>query len=167
MPADPIEMIPGLIEQGTKFTFDNFSTKSSRGYPNAYSDEWLVWTHHVNQVVSKIGQSPISNSIARGLGIELLGEGTDNFESARALIVSGLQAAWRINPEIPASDRTVTLGHNSPEQKEALEKVDQLIKAVEETNDFPGTTEDKEQTLAELSAARKLSQLSLSWQLTF
>jgi hypothetical protein len=71
--------------------------------------------------------------------------------------VNGLKAAARVfSPEIPASDRVVTLGHNSPEQIEALQKIDELIVAVTEANDFPGTQEDKEQTVAELSAGRKL-----------
>jgi hypothetical protein len=149
-------MIPDLIEQGKKFTFENFATKSSHGYPNAFSDDWLVWIHHANQIVTKIGPSPIANSISRGLGTELLGEDRDRFEAARALIVSGLQAARRIQEPIPAADRTVTLGHNSTEQKAVLEKVDNLINAVQETNEFPGSEDEKEQTLAELSAARRL-----------
>lgn len=74
MAIDPLTKIPELITQGEKFTWDNFTSKSDYGYPNAFSDDWLVWTHHVNQVVTKIGQSTIANSMARGLGFELLGE---------------------------------------------------------------------------------------------
>jgi hypothetical protein len=139
----------------------NFSSKGSHGYPNAYSEEWLVWTHRVNDLAGKIGQSSITNSIARGLGMDLLSQDTDHFESAKGLIVSGLRAAQRIYGEpIPASDRTVSLGHNSPEKKQALEKIDELVEAVKEANDLPGSPEDKEPVLAELSAGRKLLEAS-------
>jgi hypothetical protein len=50
----------------------------------------------------------------------------------------------------------VSLGHNSPEQQQALEKVDEVISAVQEANDFPGDEDTKQQILAELSAARKI-----------
>ena len=146
-----------LIETGKNFTWENFSTKSSRKYPNVYSEEWLFWTHHVNEVVREVGQSTITNSIARGLGMELLGQSADSFQAAKNLIVSGLQAAARLSEAgIPASDRVVTIGDNSPEQKETLTKIDALIEAVQQTNAFPGDPEDKEQTVAELSAARRL-----------
>jgi len=68
--AEVIAGIPELIERGKKFTYENFSSKSDYGYPNAYSDERLVWTHSVIGIAAQIGQSPIGNSIARGLGIE-------------------------------------------------------------------------------------------------
>jgi hypothetical protein len=156
---DPFAILPELIEQGKKFTFDNFAQKNARGFPRAYSPEWLVWTHQVNQVVAKIGQSTIASSIARGLGIELLGNGTATFESAQGLIVSGLEAADKVfgsGVRVPASDRVVTLGHNSPAQTEALKKIDSLVEAVKKANDFPGSEDDREEAIAELSAARKL-----------
>jgi hypothetical protein len=155
--SDSLTDIHQLIATGKSFTFENFSTKSRSGYPNAYSEDWLVWTHRVNEVVREIGQSTIANSIARGLGIELLGNDQDDVEAAKNLIVSGLQAAARIfSPDIPASDRVVTIGDNSREQKEALKKIDALIEAVQQTNDYPGTPEEKQQTISELSAAHKL-----------
>ncbi len=159
--AEVIAGIPELIERGKKFTYENFSSKSDYGYPNAYSDEWLVWTHSVIGIAAQIGQSPIGNSIARGLGIEMIGNDQEKFESAKALIVSGLQAAQRVFGEaIPASDRTVSLGHNSPERTQALEKIDELVEAVKQANDLPGTPEEKEQLVAELSAGRKLLEAS-------
>jgi hypothetical protein len=47
---------------------------SDSDFPNAYSDDWLVWVHHVNAILPKIGQSPIANSIAQGLQSDLPGE---------------------------------------------------------------------------------------------
>lgn len=155
--ADVISRIPELIEQGNKFSYENFSSKSSHGFPANYSDDWLVWTHHVGVVVSGLGESPIRASIQRGLGMGLLGEDEDDFRRAHGSILSGLRAAHRVFGEtIPASDRAVTLGHNSPEQVEALQKIDELVSAVEAKNDFPGDPEFKEQVIAELSAGRRL-----------
>lgn len=153
-----IARLPWLIEQGKKFTYHNFSSMNPRGYPNAYSEDWLVWAHRINEILPKVGQSPSANSIARGLGVELLGNDSDSFDAAHASIVNGLQALKKIleADQIPASDRIVTLGHNSPEQTNALEKIDSLVEAVRETNDFPGSDDDKEQAIAELSAGRKL-----------
>jgi hypothetical protein len=71
--AEVVAGLAELVEKGKQFTFQNFASKGSQGYPNAYSDEWLVWTHHINSVIGKFGQSPIANSVARGLQIELLG----------------------------------------------------------------------------------------------
>jgi hypothetical protein len=41
-------------------------------------------------------------------------------------------------------------------QTKALDKIDELVAAVEATNDFPGDPEFKEQVIAELSAGRRL-----------
>jgi hypothetical protein len=153
---NPLDQIPELIEQGKKFTFQNFSSKTDGGYVRAYSDDWLVWTHHTNAVVQKIGSSPISSSIARGLGMELIGEDENDFARARDLILNGLQAALRVFSAIPASNRIVTLGHNSPAQNEAIETVDNLIEAVRTSNDFEATEDERALAIAELSAGRRL-----------
>jgi hypothetical protein len=155
--AEVIEGIPELIEQGKKFTFANFASKSPHGFPSAYSEDWLVWTHLVTDTVGKMQLSPISVSITRGLNTRVLGNGEDYFVTALNSILSGLSAAQKVfGQSIPASDRTVTLGHNSPEQKQALAKLDELVEAVKQANDLPGSPEDKEQILAELSAGRRL-----------
>jgi hypothetical protein len=160
--AEAILGIPELIEQGSKFTFENFSSKSPRGYPSAYSDDWLVWAHRVTGIVAMMEQSPIRGSIAGGLGINLLGLGEGDFQSAANSILSGLRAAQKVFGEtIPASDRTVTLGHNSPERAKALEKIDALVEAVKQANDLPGSPEEKEQLVAELSAGRRLLEASI------
>ena len=162
MADEVISGIPELIEQGNKFTYENFASKNSRGFPSAYAEDWLVWTHHVGAIAAKLEKSPITGSIARGLGIVLLGNGEEDFQRAKDSILSGLRAAQKVFGEaIPASDRTVTLGHNSPQQKEALEKIDELVAAVEQANDLPATPEEKEQLVAELSAGRKLLEASI------
>ena len=40
--AEAIAGVQELIEQGEEFTFDNFAILGPRGYPIAYSDNWLV-----------------------------------------------------------------------------------------------------------------------------
>jgi hypothetical protein len=155
--AGGIAGIPELIERGRRFTFANVGPKSQYGTPNALSDEWLIWTHHVSDLVEELGKSPIRKSIEDGLNRTIIGSAEYAFAAAAGLILNGLQAADKVfGPAIPASDRTVSLGHNSPEQAQALEQIDKLVAAVTETNDFPGEPEDKEQVLAELSAGRKL-----------
>jgi len=157
--ADPLARLPELIEQGKRFAWENFAWHDSDGNPSVYSDDWLVWTHHANEVAAAISPSNISETITGGLRTPVLNFTEEQFEIARAMILNGLSAALSVygpGADVPASDRVVTLGHNSAEQVEALEKIDELIDAVETANDFPGSIEDKELTIVELSAARKL-----------
>jgi hypothetical protein len=56
---------------------------------------------------------------------------------------------------IPASDRVVTVNHNSKEYADADEAMAKLEKAIHEANDFDDPLE-KEQREAEVSAARRL-----------
>jgi hypothetical protein len=55
----------------------------------------------------------------------------------------------------PASDRIVTLDHNSEAYIQTIQGLDSLVEALEQVNDYPDA-EDKEQKLAELSAGRRL-----------
>lgn len=55
----------------------------------------------------------------------------------------------------PASDRTVSLDHNQPQYKEAIDALDTLVKTIKESNDYDDI-EEKEQRVAEVSAARRL-----------
>ena len=121
-----------------------------------------MWTHEVHCILPKLQKSTIRDSIERGLNTELLGFGENSFQAAKDSILNGLRAADRVFGEaIPASDRTVSLGHTSAEQKQALEKIDKLVEAIKQANDLPGTAEDKEQLVAELSAGRKLLEASI------
>jgi hypothetical protein len=58
-------------------------------------------------------------------------------------------------PMAPASDRNVTLDHNSEPYKDVMDALDRLEKAIVEANDYPDT-EDKDQRIAEVSAAKRL-----------
>jgi hypothetical protein len=72
--AEAIAGIPELIERGEKLMWGNFASMTDSDFPNAYSDDGLVWVHHVNSILPKIGQSPIANWIAQGLQSDLPGE---------------------------------------------------------------------------------------------
>ena len=155
--ANVLDRLPQLIEQGDKFTYENFSDKGEEGYPSALSPQWLVWTHHATVVAKEITSPVIAKSIQAGLSRPLIDYGRDDFEKAKKTIMNGLRAALEVSqPAIPASDRIVTLGHNSNEQIEALSKIDALAEAVEKANDFPGSPEEQNETVVELSAARRL-----------
>jgi hypothetical protein len=56
---------------------------------------------------------------------------------------------------VPASDREVTLDHNTASYAEAVEALDRLEQLLRETNDYDDTVE-KEQRRAEVSAVRRL-----------
>jgi hypothetical protein len=69
-----------------------FSVKTDpdpTGYPSAYSDDWLVWTHEVHGMLAKLGKSTIRDSIERGLDTVLLGTGDDTFQGAKDSILNG------------------------------------------------------------------------------
>ncbi|MCA1514564.1 hypothetical protein [Bradyrhizobium sp. NBAIM01] len=157
MPVDIAE-ISELIAEGRKFTWDNFAEKNRRhGGADVLSVAWLVWLDRVNAVTAQMEPSVIKSMIVEGASTKLVGYAEDTFERAKKLLLNGLEAVVvRSNRTIPASDRVVSLGHNSPEQQQALEKLDELVAAVKETNDFPGEPEEREQIVAELSAGRRL-----------
>jgi hypothetical protein len=109
--AGEIAGIPELIKQGGQFTFENFSSKSEYGTPNALSADWLVWTHQVGELVENLGHSPIRKSIEAGLAAEVIGHEAYVFDGAKGQILNGLRAADRVfGAAIPASDRTVMAG---------------------------------------------------------
>jgi hypothetical protein len=56
---------------------------------------------------------------------------------------------------VPASDRIVNLDHNSDPYRQTMEALEAFKKALEDTNLF-ADTEDKEQRIAEVSAAQEL-----------
>lgn len=56
---------------------------------------------------------------------------------------------------VPASDRIVTLDHNKPEYVAVMDALDEVVRTVRETNEYP-SPDDKEQRLAEVAAAQRL-----------
>jgi hypothetical protein len=58
---------------------------------------------------------------------------------------------------VPASDRIVTLNHNSPEYNNVMIALDTLEEVLRGSNDYPDA-EEKERVVAEVSAAKRLFQ---------
>jgi hypothetical protein len=56
---------------------------------------------------------------------------------------------------VPASDRVVSLDHNSPAYKETVEALEYLKQTLDQANDYEDV-EEKSQRLAEVSAVRRL-----------
>lgn len=65
------------------------------------------------------------------------------------------ETAGKKDIEVPAADRTVTLDHNSEPYREAVTALEVLENTIRQANDYPDA-EDKEQRIAEVSAARRL-----------
>jgi hypothetical protein len=88
-----------------------------------------------------------------------MGQGKDRGLNCH-LTASGIEQAeeWAeefdLNLAVPASDRHVTLDHNSPEYQASITAIDTVISEVQanRSNDFP----DKEQRLSELRAGKIL-----------
>ena len=89
-------------------------------------------------------------------------------DDARAALMAGSHAMERIaelegHDNLPASDRTVALDHNSADYLEAIVSLDRLILIVRTSNIFlERDPADHERRLAELEAGRKLLESKLA-----
>jgi predicted nucleotide-binding protein len=95
--------IEELIAEGQKFTYDNFASKSDDGYPQAYSPGWIVWTHGVGEVRELLGNTPVGQSLHRGLNGMILGNEPYEFTRAHESIMSGLRASLLLPLPTPAN----------------------------------------------------------------
>jgi predicted nucleotide-binding protein len=87
------EKLELLIEEGKRFSYKNFATKSERGDPHEYSPEWIAWTTRVKNIINSVVDK---NSAARALlesaiGTRLLGFGPDEFEVAQSYYLKALE----------------------------------------------------------------------------
>lgn len=95
---DQIEKLHLLIEEGEKFNYENFSTKSQRGYPSAVTREWITWTTKVKNKLFQLfkqNSAPIE-TFNIGLNFPLIGNGDDKFEQAKSYILGALAAGQQI-----------------------------------------------------------------------
>lgn len=90
-----IEQVELLIEIGKKFTYDNFSTKSTHGYPDSFSPEWVAWQTRVKSIIVKLfGKDSAQNqAMITALEIRVKGNGSDKFEQCKNYILGTLQTA--------------------------------------------------------------------------
>jgi hypothetical protein len=76
----------------------------------------------------------------------------------RDTVVDTANTATTNFAEVPASDRVVLIDHNSAGYRGTEEALDNLEHGLQSANDFPGVPEEKDQFVAEVSAARRLLQ---------
>ncbi|MFA6113121.1 MAG: nucleotide-binding protein [Sphingomonas sp.] len=90
-----LKKIDDLIESGNKFTFDNFSTKTERGYVESYTSAWLSWKVRVSGAISALFKSDSAQfkMISAADRINLPGYGQDNFSLAMSHYMGALEAA--------------------------------------------------------------------------
>lgn len=75
--------IQSLIEDGEKFTYANFSEKSSYGYPKAFSPAWIVWIQRATTLTKTLSKdSTAAGSIRLGLNTGLLGNEEYEFQKS-------------------------------------------------------------------------------------
>ena len=94
--SDTLETLSKLIEEGQTFTYQNFcSSRGEYGYPESYSEEWLIWQNRTKTFIdAKFGQDSVpAQTIDKGLRIRTLGYGEDRFMNAKTRILSALKAA--------------------------------------------------------------------------
>jgi hypothetical protein len=155
--GDAISGIPERIEQGSKFTYANFSSKSPRGF------SIRLFRRLAGMDVSRQQDSREDGTIAYQRvdrarpWYKFAGTISRKLPIRSERIAGGSKSFRRTHSGV----RTVALGHNSPEQTGALEKIDELVDAVNQANDLPITPEEREQLVAELSAGRRLLEASI------
>ncbi len=83
-----------LLEEGSKFTFANFSDGSHGAiYGGNDSPEWLAWKTRVSNAIHSIlekNSAPVA-LLMRASEIRTEGNGEDNFRSQKSLMLSALQ----------------------------------------------------------------------------
>lgn len=91
-----LDILNELITTGEAFTYQNFcSSWGEYGHPKTYSEEWLIWQSRSKTFINaKFGEESVpAQTLARGLGYRLLGNGDDKFANAKTLILSALKSA--------------------------------------------------------------------------
>jgi hypothetical protein len=102
----------------------------------------LTWEGH--QFLDEIRNDTIWQRVK---GQAMAKTGGLSFDVVRALAIEEAAA--------PASDRTVPLDHNSRAYQDAVTSLENVEKALRESNEYPDG-EDREQRIAEISATRRL-----------
>jgi predicted nucleotide-binding protein len=86
--------IQRLIEEGEKFTFENFCFRSKHGPEYAGRDtlEWLAWTTRSYNIVIKLASkdSPTAKMVCDAIGIGTEGNKLEHFELAKTTFLKAL-----------------------------------------------------------------------------
>lgn len=98
---DTKNKIERLIEDGEKFTYENFSTKGEYGYPNAFTPDWVAWRTRAKNLISQTfgdNSAPL-DMLDAGLMVHVIGNGDDKFQQSKSYILGALKAASKIVEE--------------------------------------------------------------------
>lgn len=96
--SDVKKVIAGLLERGKLFTFENFSTKGVRGYPEAFTADWLTWIVRVRGAIGGLfgqGSAP-AMLLESASNVVLLGNGSGHFDNALAHYLGALNTALEV-----------------------------------------------------------------------
>lgn len=93
--------IAKLLGEGERFTYENFSTKSQHGYPDAYSPEWVAWRARVSGAVTALfgDQSAPAKMLHQGERVSVLRNEADHYELAKSYYMGALRAALEVLDE--------------------------------------------------------------------
>jgi predicted nucleotide-binding protein len=90
-----------LIEAGRQFTYENFSTKSRYGYPDAFETEWVSWRTRVEGAIRSLfdeKSSPVRLLVEAGR-VQVIGHGSEKFALALSHYMGALDTARLILEE--------------------------------------------------------------------
>ena len=92
---DVVARLERLIEEGQSFTFDNFSEKNSRGYPESLTPKWFSWTGRTRMLVeATLGvESTVGKILAIGLNKAVIGNDPNEFNKSKSHIIGALTTA--------------------------------------------------------------------------
>ena len=87
-----------LIEIGSQFTYENFSTKSEHGYTESLSPEWVSWETRCTGILKSLfdEKSAQVKALQTALDVPIIGWGNAKFELRRSYIIGVLQTAVEI-----------------------------------------------------------------------
>lgn len=86
-------VLENLFDTGQTFTYDNFASKSQRGFPNAYSPKWVAWTARVSSAITKLfgKDSAVTHLLDEAQSAILIGNSSNEFENAKSHYMAALE----------------------------------------------------------------------------
>lgn len=90
-----ISQIEQLLQEGKKFTFQNFCIPHESGdeFGGMDTPEWLAWKTRTANVIRQIvsDESPAAKLVAAGMAVQTKGNYSDNFERAKGNLLKALE----------------------------------------------------------------------------
>jgi predicted nucleotide-binding protein len=106
-----------FLKEGSVFTYENFATKSSGGYPRAYTTEYYAWKTKVESYILSIfgKSSPFYEAFKKGDDVAVFGNGPDQFSKQNTMMLGALNAiidTLEFEPVVEDSD-SANVGQNN------------------------------------------------------